>query len=81
MSSSLLILLLYSIVEVNAVNSFWCPPEKSDKSLEYDMDQTLRILWENQLQKSFICTSASWHRFKTVHWAYFSSGSNMLISL
>lgn len=50
MSSSHLILVLYSIIGVNAVNSFWRPPEKTDKILEYDMDQTLQILWETNFK-------------------------------
>lgn len=50
MSSSFLILLLYSIIGANAVNSFWRPPEKTDKILAYNMDQTLQILWETNFK-------------------------------
>jgi len=50
MSNSLLIILLHSISGVNAVNSFWRPPEKTDKILEYDVDQTLQILWETNFK-------------------------------
>lgn len=51
MSKSLLILLLYFIVGVNAVNSFWHPPEKTDKILQYGIDETLQILWETDFKK------------------------------
>ncbi|ODM22867.1 hypothetical protein SI65_00456 [Aspergillus cristatus] len=50
MSNSLLIILLHSILGVNAVNSFWRPPEKTDKILEYDVNQTLQILWETNFK-------------------------------